>query len=536
MASGPNPGESARVANVGAAPSGSLAPDARPGTIAFVGAGPSTAPAGADPAPMTAAKGPLAWHVPDWAHREAPTTRGWRQRYRRSVMVSDGLAALIAGVTAAMVRFGQVPNDRVWQVVIFVPFVWLAVCGYAGAYRANALGIGLDEYRAVGRALVLLLALLSVTLIVLNWRMSRGFFLIAVPLTFFLTVLARRVMRGRLAKARAAGRSLQPTIVVGRGLAVPEMVAEIQKEPMSTGMIVVGACASDLPDPSFLGKVPLYGGPETALLAVRDTGAEAVVVASDSAFSGKTLRRLGWALHEIGVDLFVHPGINEVASPRVTLRPAAGMSLLHVEGPTIGGFDAVAKRTIDLVFSLVIALVTAPVSLLIALWIKLADRGPVFFVQQRVGEAGRTFPMVKFRTMVVDAEAKLAELTAHAQVNERLFKHKADPRITKPGRILRRLSLDELPQLINVLRGEMSLVGPRPPLPREVDAYEPDALRRLKVRPGLTGMWQISGRSDLNWEDSLRLDLWYVDNWSPVLDVMILMRTVRAVVKAEGAY
>ena len=164
------------------------------------------------------------------------------------------------------------------------------------------------------------------------------------------------------------------------------------------------------------------------------------------------------------------------------------------------------------------------------------DRGPIFFVQQRVGEEGRTFPMLKFRTMVVDAEARLAELNAHPQVNEMLFKHKQDPRITGPGRVLRRLSLDELPQLINVLRGEMSLVGPRPPLPREVDAYEPDALRRLKVRPGLTGMWQISGRSDLNWEDSLRLDLWYVDNWSPVLDVMILIRTVRAVVKADGAY
>ena len=213
------------------------------------------------------------------------------------------------------------------------------------------------------------------------------------------------------------------------------------------------------------------------------------------------------------------------------------MSLLHVEGPTIGGIDAVAKRTIDIVCSAGILLVTLPIWLFISAWIKLTDRGPVFFVQQRVGEEGKTFPMIKFRSMVIDAEARLAELAAKTdQVNEMLFKHKEDPRITKPGRFIRKLSLDELPQLVNVLRGEMSLVGPRPPLPREVDAYEPDAMRRLKVRPGLTGMWQISGRSDLNWEDSLRLDLWYVDNWSPVLDVMILFRTVRAVMKAEGAY
>lgn len=483
----------------------------------------------------------LSWHMPEWVHtgveHEGPG-RGWRARYRNRVIVSDFLAALLACFTAAVIRFEGIPNLRVAMLTAVVPFVWVAVCARSGAYRANSLGIGLDEYRSIGRALIILLALLSLALIALNWRMSRMVFFIAVPLTYLLTVMARRVMRHRLAKARQNGYALQPTIVVGRGLAVHDMIASIHNDPLSTGMKVVGACASDLPDPSMVGDVPVFGGPETALLAVRDTGAEAVVVASDASFSGKALRRLGWALAEIGVDLFVHPGINEVASPRLTLRPAAGMSLLHVEGPTIGGFDAIAKRTIDIVCSLSIALVSMPVWLFIALAVKLHDRGPIFFVQQRVGEEGQTFPMVKFRTMVVDAEARLnaGMVSSHPQVNEMLFKDKRDPRITRPGRWLRRLSLDELPQLINVLRGEMSLVGPRPPLPREVDAYEPDALRRLRVRPGLTGMWQISGRSDLNWEESLRLDLWYVDNWSPVLDVMILMRTVRAVVKAEGAY
>lgn len=481
------------------------------------------------------------WHTPDWmlpnVDKEGPG-QGWRTRYRNRVIVSDFLAALLACFVAALWRYQGVPNLRVALLTAVVPVVWVLVCGRSGAYNVNTLGIGLDEYRSIGRALVILLALLSVTLVILNWRMSRLLFFVAVPLTFLLTVLARRILRGRLARARTRGHALQPTIVVGRGLAVHDMIASIQNDPMSTGMKVVGACASDLPDPKRVADVEVYGGPETALLAVRDTGAEAVVVASDASFSGKALRRLGWALSEIGVELFVHPGINEVAAPRLTLRPAAGMSLLHVEGPTIGGFDAFAKRVIDVVCASLIALVSMPAWLFIAVSIKLHDRGPVFFIQQRVGENGRTFPMVKFRTMVVDAEQRLlsGELSAHQQVNEMLFKHKQDPRITKPGRILRRLSLDELPQLINVLRGEMSLVGPRPPLPREVDAYEPDALRRLRVRPGLTGMWQISGRSDLNWEESLRLDLWYVDNWSPVLDVMILMRTVRAVVKAEGAY
>lgn len=490
-------------------------------------------PGAATPVPQT-----VAWHVPDLPQRDPTEPIGaWRQRYRSQVIIGDFAAALIACSTAALVRWGGIPNLRVALLATVVPVVWLFVVAYAGGYRLASLGIGLDEYRSIGRALVILLALVAVVLVSLGWQMSRLLIGVAVPLTCLLTVVVRWLMRGRLAAARAKGRCLQPTIVVGRGLAVPEMIAELKSDRHETGMVVVGACASDLPDPSWVKDVPLYGGPETALLAVRETGAEAVVLASDSAFSGKGLRRLGWALSEMGVDLYVHPGIHEVAAPRLTLRPAAGMSLLHVEGPTIGGIDAVAKRTIDIVCSAGILLVTLPIWLFISAWIKLTDRGPVFFVQQRVGEEGKTFPMIKFRSMVIDAEARLAELAAKTdQVNEMLFKHKEDPRITKPGRFIRKLSLDELPQLVNVLRGEMSLVGPRPPLPREVDAYEPDAMRRLKVRPGLTGMWQISGRSDLNWEDSLRLDLWYVDNWSPVLDVMILFRTVRAVMKAEGAY
>lgn len=480
---------------------------------------------------------PLAWHLPDLLHgdRGAPTA-DWRRRYRRRAIIGDFVAALIACTTAALVRWGGIPNFRVAVLATVVPIVWLIVIAYAGGYRQASLGIGLDEYRSIGKGLVILLALVAVMLVSLGWQMSRLLIGVAVPATFLLTVIARWLLRGRLAAARSAGKCLQPTIVVGRGLPVPEMIAELRRDPHETGMTVVGVCVSDLPDPSWIQDVTLYGGPETALLAVRDTGAEAVVIASDSAFSGKTLRRLGWALSEMGVDLYVHPGIHEVAAPRLTLRPAAGMSLLHVEGPTIGGIDAIVKRAIDIVCSAMILLVTAPLWAIAALSVKLHDRGPVFFIQQRVGEEGKTFPMVKFRTMVVDAEARLAELEAHRHVNELLFKHKEDPRITGPGKWLRRFSVDELPQLLNVLRGEMSLVGPRPPLPKEVDAYEPDAMRRLKVRPGLTGMWQISGRSDLNWEDSLRLDLWYVDNWSPVLDVMILFRTVRAVTKADGAY
>jgi exopolysaccharide biosynthesis polyprenyl glycosylphosphotransferase len=193
------------------------------------------------------------------------------------------------------------------------------------------------------------------------------------------------------------------------------------------------------------------------------------------------------------------------------------------------------KRAVETALTVVLMLFALPVLLVITVAIRLDSSGPVLFRQKRVGARGTEFDMIKFRTMCMDAEARLAELQRDAG-NDVLFKMKDDPRITRVGKVLRRFSLDELPQLINVLRGEMSLVGPRPPLLREVEAYEPDAVRRLRVKPGLTGLWQVSGRSDLSWDESLRLDLWYVDNWCLALDLQILFRTARAVLRGAGAY
>jgi exopolysaccharide biosynthesis polyprenyl glycosylphosphotransferase len=283
--------------------------------------------------------------------------------------------------------------------------------------------------------------------------------------------------------------------------------------------------------------VPVFGYPEQAMSAVDLFDAEVVAVSSDPDLYGSELRRLAWSLEEREVDLVVSPGLLGVAGPRLSIRPTAGMPLLHVERPVMSGARRVAKAVVDRLLTLTLAVVALPVLLVIAVAVRLDSRGPVLFRQVRVGEHGETFEMVKFRTMCFDAEARLPSLTGVADAgNSVLFKMKDDPRVTRVGRILRRYSLDELPQLINVLRGEMSLVGPRPPLPREVEAYEPDAVRRLRVKPGLTGLWQVSGRSDLSWDESLRLDLWYVDNWSFVLDVQILIRTARAVLHGSGAY
>ena len=249
--------------------------------------------------------------------------------------------------------------------------------------------------------------------------------------------------------------------------------------------------------------------------------------------------RLGWALEGTDIDLVVAPGIMDVAGPRVLTRPVQGLPLIHVEAPSFSGPTRVLKNALDRVGAAIAVLVFAPVLLAVAVAVKREDDGPVIFRQERVGRDGRTFGMFKFRSMVAGAEGQLPELLDANEAAGPLFKLRADPRVTRVGAFIRRYSLDELPQLFNVLRGEMSLVGPRPPLPREVALYEQAAQRRLLVKPGMTGLWQISGRSDLSWEESVRLDLYYVENWTPVLDLMIMWRTVLVVTQPEttgGAY
>ncbi|MDQ0743122.1 exopolysaccharide biosynthesis polyprenyl glycosylphosphotransferase [Clavibacter sp. B3I6] len=216
----------------------------------------------------------------------------------------------------------------------------------------------------------------------------------------------------------------------------------------------------------------------------------------------------------------------------------AGLPLIHVETPRYEGTKLFAKRAFDIVASSLLLLVASPVLLAISMTIRLSTPGPVLFRQERVGINGRPFQMLKFRTMVTDAEALLLALQDQNRDagNSVLFKMKDDPRVTPVGRFLRRYSLDELMQLVNVLNGSMSLVGPRPPLAREVETYETKVHRRFLVKPGITGLWQVSGRSNLSWEDSVRLDLYYVENWSIVGDLVILWKTARAVVAREGAY
>jgi exopolysaccharide biosynthesis polyprenyl glycosylphosphotransferase len=280
--------------------------------------------------------------------------------------------------------------------------------------------------------------------------------------------------------------------------------------------------------------VPVYHGRDLVEL-VQELNADTIAVCGSTGSETDELRRLAWQLEGTGIDLVVAPQLTDIAGPRVHIRPVEGLPLLHVEEPKLSGLALLTKNLLDRVAATLGLIVLAPLLLLIMLAIRITDPGPAFFRQLRVGHEGRPFRVWKFRTMYTDAEERKSRLEAENETDGMLFKIKDDPRVTRIGRFLRATSLDELPQLINVVAGEMSLVGPRP-LPADDGDYLGDVRRRLLVRPGMTGLWQVSGRSDLNWEESVRLDLYYVDNWSLAYDLGILWRTVAVVLARKGAY
>ncbi len=451
---------------------------------------------------------------------------------------------LLCSVAASALRFGldDAMSGLYFVVVPAVAVLWVLALALANAYERRYLGVSGEEYRAVGRALVGTLAALGVVSFLLDAQLARSYVLVVLPLLLIGGLVTRRHMRVWLDRRRRNGEFMQRTVVVGRADAADSLLRSIKAEP-SQGLLPVAVCTS-LMDGSSDGPrtrtdilgVPVMGTPRDVIATTDLCDAEVVAVASHPDLAGKALRRLSWALEERGVELIVAPGLLDVAGPRMSIRPSNNLSLLHIERPAHATRSILLKDVMDRTLALALLSLLAVPLLVIVAAIKTTDPGPALFKQRRVGVRGEIFHIYKFRTMVVDAEKRLEALTAKTDGNGVLFKMKDDPRVTTVGRFLRRSSVDELPQLINVLLGDMSLVGPRPPLPSEVEQYEPDALRRLHVRPGMTGLWQVSGRSDLSWEDSLRLDLRYVDNWSPIGDLHILFRTFRAVTHSSGAY
>jgi exopolysaccharide biosynthesis polyprenyl glycosylphosphotransferase len=282
--------------------------------------------------------------------------------------------------------------------------------------------------------------------------------------------------------------------------------------------------------------VPCLGSVSETRRVCEELGADTVLVARGGYSSSSDLRQIAWDLGGSDIDLVVVPSLTDIAGPRIHMRPVAGLPLLHIEGPQADEAGGLDKRIFDIVGALVALVITAPLMIAVAAAIWLEDRGPIIYRQLRIGRDGRAFDCFKFRSMFVEAEFFEADLRDGANHNGALFKLELDPRVTKVGKFIRSYSLDELPQLFNVIRGEMSLVGPRPQQLWEVETYTDSAKRRLLVRPGMTGLWQVSGRSSLTWDEAVRLDLYYVDNWSMVTDLVIMSKTVRAVLSSTGAY
>ncbi len=480
-----------------------------------------------------------------------PAGRGdparWWPGYVMRVLVTDAVAVYVAIFTAYVVRFDAVGTARVTGhlsisylvVSVVLMWAWLAALVLGRTQDRRLIGAGATEYQRVVGATWRLFATVAVVAFLLRMEIARGYLAIALPVGLTLLLLGRVAWRRWLHRRRRAGQMGSRVLVVGQRDKAEALILELGVR-RGAGLVVAGVCLPELErgTSDAICGVPVVATFDDAAAMARALGVDAVAVTGSDAVTAETVRRLGWDLEGSGIDLALAVSLTDVAGPRVSMQPVDGLPLIYVDEPRFSGTKYALKSTLDWLGAAAITLVLAPALLGVACLVKLTSAGPVLYKQERVGLGGTTFHVFKFRSMVVDAHSLLDEvLEAEGKPSMGLFyKPKNDPRVTSVGHLLRRYSVDELPQLLNVLRGEMSLVGPRPQILREVELYDRKARRRLLVKPGLTGLWQVSGRSELSPEDGIRLDVYYVENWTVSGDLAILLRTVKAVLGGEGAY
>jgi exopolysaccharide biosynthesis polyprenyl glycosylphosphotransferase len=438
---------------------------------------------------------------------------------------------------AAYLRFGdlgQIPMIY-WFLFTATPVVWWTCVLLAGGYDTRVIGLGSDEFRRIINAAFGVAAVILVTSYLTHLDLSRSYLGIALPWAAVSDLGCRFLLRKHLHARRGQGSCSHRVIAVGHADAVADLVARLRRDRYH-GLSVVASCVAGGVSGEQLAEVPVAGALDQVTEAVRAFDADTVAVLACPEMGPDRLRELAWKLEKTGTDLFVAPVLLDVAGPRTMIRPVAGLPLMYLDHPDLSGAKQIIKGFFDRFVAGSALIMLAPLFAGIALAIKVIDPGPVFFRQTRVGRDGQGFTVYKFRTMRVDAERVKDQYAQANEGNGVLFKIRRDPRVTRTGRWLRRWSLDELPQLLNVLFGDMSLVGPRPALPEETERYCNRMRRRLAVKPGITGLWQVSGRSDLPWEEAVRLDLRYVENWSFALDLQILWKTGSAVIGGLGAY
>jgi exopolysaccharide biosynthesis polyprenyl glycosylphosphotransferase len=470
----------------------------------------------------------------------APT---WRRALPAVVACADLAAAVVAVVVALRLRFGaEVPDLRIaGSTVQYLPaalalaLLWPGVLFALGAYRSAVVGTGPDEMGRVVEAGLTLFAALAAVHLLLDTSLSGRLVGLVVVLLVLTTLAVRVVTDGVVRHARLRDRWRYRAVVYGSGAETSSLARQFAHRP-GLGVDVVGTCVAggDAAVPTPADPARRRGGiGEAAIDVMSATGADMLAVAGGT--SPAEVRALAWALEGTGAELMIAPAVPDLAQQRVVVEPLGGVVLLRVEECRQRRGRLLVKGAIDRIGSAVLLIVLAPLLVAVALAVKLTSPGPVLYRQTRVGQHGATFAFLKFRTMVTGADTQLGELEHRNESDGPLFKVHEDPRVTDTGRFLRRMSLDELPQLWNVVRGEMSLVGPRP-LPVQSDVFVGDERRRLRVRPGITGLWQVSGRSDLAWEDTVALDMHYVDHWSLGLDLAIMARTPLTVLRGRGAY
>lgn len=472
----------------------------------------------------------------------------WEVRYARQVALTDTLVVSLALTISYLLRYGvegrELEIGLAGQVSFVVEYLtmaimlgisWLFLLSLADTRNPKQLDNGVVEYVRVINATLLTFGLLAIVGFSVRAQVGRGFLLIALPLGLALLLITRGLWRRKMQRNRAQGLCMYRTLVVGEWEKVAHVSREIQAAG-NHGFDLVGAVTAGGTQQDTVLELPVLGDYERLLEVVDAKAVDNVIITSADALTPAQMQQIGWELESRQVDLIVAAALTDIAGPRIHVRPVSGLPLIQVDYPTFTGRKYFLKRLFDIVGSIMLIILLSPVMLAVALAVKLTSPGPIFYSQERVGLDGKPFPMFKFRSMVVGADDQLKKLLEkQGTADKPLHKIEDDPRITPVGHFIRKYSLDELPQFFNVFLGTMSLVGPRPQREAEVALYAPHHHRRLFVKPGVTGLWQVSGRSDMDWEDAIRLDLYYVENWSLTGDIVILWRTIGAVLNPEGA-
>lgn len=475
------------------------------------------------------------------------TNPTWERAFQRRLVASDAVLLALALVSTQAVWIGIDRGTRIVSSMlpIAVPYtaaslslfvLWMVSLKIFGTMSPRVIGSGFAEYSRIAGASFRLFGLVAIVALLLQFLPARGYLVTAFPAGVVLLIASRWCWRQWLRKQRRTGRYLIRVLLVGAPSSVEHLHQEFARRSY-LGFEIVGACLPKRTPKSGLDlPVERLGSFEEVGAVARRERVHAVALAGSEELPPEAVRRIGWRLESTGVDLMVAPAITEVAGTRIHTRPVGGLPLMYVDSPSYEGGKRIAKAVLDFGLAWLAVLVTAPLMVATAIGVKLTSPGPVLFRQQRIGLNGKAFDVFKFRSMRIGADAELAGLLKRQGTADKpLFKVENDPRITRFGQFIRKYSLDELPQFFNVIKGDMSIVGPRPQRAEEVALYDNAAGRRLLVKPGITGLWQVSGRSDLSWEDAVRLDLYYAENWSLLDDFVILLWTVKTVLLSRGA-